>query len=262
MNVVTKWALPFQWDICRNSKTFIAGVECEIEAVKNAMNAFTFSVKQDGSLRNKHAPGGIGHEFISEPQPREDLVYNFNKLHSALQYYEGEDPFSSRTSTHVHVNCLPLEVETVRNIVLMYALFEEFFFLMVKPERRNNIHCVPLSETTVSNCYSRPLPTMVSSWSKYTALNLKPLAQYGTLEFRHLHGTKDEGEFSRWLKVLENLWTLGQEEAINRQTLRDSSNLEKWFDRIFSPAQDILQLKPQLKQLTQNNVIDVKFSIL
>jgi hypothetical protein len=238
----------------RNATDFIAGVECEIEAVKNPGPVGIFNAVPDGSLRNK------GIEFISIPSTKNDLVSAFKHLHGSLQFYPGQEPFSVRTSTHVHVNCLSLDVPQARIMVLLYALFEECFFLMVKPDRRDNIHCVPLTETYMPSLYKRPVDYMIKNWHKYTALNLKRMVDLGTMEFRHLHGTSDAAEFEEWLGCLEALWKLCQRVEINVDTLT-KENIVFWFECIFSKSPRVMAMRHSLFDIIRNSLIDVKFSV-
>lgn len=253
--VAERWGLGFDYDCC-TSKQFVAGVECEIEAVMNPQAFDGFNVDKDGSLRDN------GYEFISYPFPKDDLLKVFTNLHKRLEFDGVHDPFSFRTSTHVHINCATLESKQVKNIILLYALFEEFFFMMVKPIRRDNIHCVPLTETHLPTLYRRDLEGMVDRWHKYTALNVKPLRELGTIEFRHLHGTGDVQEFTRWLSVLENLWTLGQRVVIDAKALSNKDLIESWFSAIFSPVPPILAYRASLFDIIRNNLLDVKFSTI
>jgi hypothetical protein len=241
-----------------HKERFVAGIECEIEGVNNPHECGelpNFGITQDGSLRNN------GYEFISKPLERKDVVESFKKLHTTIKFVPKVDPFSIRTSTHVHVNCLALDVTQVRTLVLLYALFEEFFFMMVKPVRRDNIHCVPLTETPLPANYKKDLNSFIRVWSKYTALNLKRLTDLGTVEFRHLHGTNDPEELDRWLTVLENLWWLAQEVEINKASLLSKDAITNWFNVIFEPAPYITAMRPNLFEIIRNNLIDVKLSV-
>jgi hypothetical protein len=244
----------FGCDNYANVGGFIAGVECEIEGVRHPEPVGFFNPVPDGSLRNH------GIEYVSAPLPTGDLVKGFEKLHGSLTFYQGEEPFSIRTSTHVHINCQTLDLVQARTLVLLYALFEEYFFLMVKPERRDNIHCVPLTETAVPNLYKRDLPKMVENWHKYTALNLKRLKDLGTMEFRHLHGTNDSVEFAVWVNTLENMWKLCQRTTISKETLT-KENIKWWFDTVFANSERAYSMRHSLFDLIRNSVIDVKFSI-
>lgn len=238
----------------RHATDFIAGVECEVEAVQNPVAMGIFSPVVDGSLRNK------GIEFISIPSTKSDLVQGFKHLHANIKFYPGQEPFSIRTSTHVHVNCLSLTMPQARVMVLLYALFEECFFLMVKPDRRDNIHCVPLTETYMPSLYKRPVDAMVKNWHKYTALNLKRMVDLGTMEFRHLHGTADVAEFEEWLGCLEALWQLCQRVEIKEDSLT-KENIVYWFETIFGKSPRVMAMRHSLFEIIRNSLIDVKFSV-
>jgi hypothetical protein len=236
---------------------FIAGLECEIEEiithpVPSPNNKWV--VINDGSLRN------CGFEYLSNPQKIEPLLKDFEWLHKNIKVNEKGDPFSSRTSIHVHVNISSMDAAAVRNLVLLYALYEECFFMLAKPERRDNIHCVPLSETHLSRYYKHDIVNFFKNWSKYTALNLKRMQDLGTVEFRHLHGTRDVNELSQWLYTLKNLYTLAKSVTINEKTLTDVSIL-KWFNTIFKDAPVVLKIQPTLFEIIRNSLIDIKLSV-
>jgi hypothetical protein len=235
---------------------FHASLECEVEAIRNGGEHFgNWKCIQDHSLRNN------GFEYVCMiPRTIDHLMKDFISLHSHLDLKKDADPFSERTSTHVHVNVTNLDEEHVKNMVLLYALFEEFFFSMVKPSRRDNIHCVPLTETYLPDIYSKSLDAYITKWSKYTALNLKRITDIGTVEFRHMHGTNDVGELRQWLEVLENLWKLCTRVSINEKSLANKAEIQDWFDLLFHPAPKIMMLKPSLFDIIRNSLIDVKMS--
>lgn len=236
----------------------VFGLECEVERVVNGgKNTPYFRCVQDGSLRHN------GFEYTSLiPNERNQVMTAFKSLYEKdLKLSDKEDPFSERTSTHVHMNVSSMEVDHTKQLILLYALFEEFFFSLVKPCRRDNIHCVPLTETHLPAKYSGNLLDMVKSWSKYTALNLGRMHDLGTVEFRHLHGTKDPEELETWLHVLENLWKLSQRVRIDAASLSNQQEIEQWFELIFFPSNKVMMLKPSLFSIIRNSLIDVKMSI-
>lgn len=232
------------------------GVECEIEAVKELTQSIsgTWTMTEDGSLRNR------GKEFISVPMNLTEQFQAFRNLHASLKL--GPDAFSERTSIHVHVNCQGLEEEQVKNIMLLYALFEECFFLMVHPSRRSNIHCVPLTETHMPLMYSRPLMSIVERWHKYTALNLLPLAGQGTIEFRHMHGHNDPVLYNQWLVCIANLMEVGKRVIINKDFLTNKEGLLRIHSEIFrhTPIFDIT--RQSFDYYMSNSLTDVKLSLI
>lgn len=241
-----------------NATRFMGGLECEIEAIpKNKYAGYSiFAIKEDGSLRN----GGA--EYVSIPERRDLLAAEFKALQDWLKLDYSKDPFSHRTSVHVHVNVASLTARQAKNMLLLYALFEEFFFSMVKPERRANIHCVPLTETHLPSLYHKDISFIAARWSKYSALNLCRLADLGTFEFRHHHGTGDVGAIETWLKVLDNLWTLSRQIVIDSATLSDPYRIHAWFSTIFQPSERTMMLSNQVMNIIGNSLIDVKFSTI
>ena len=237
-----------------NAPLFI-GLECEIESVCDvAKGHHNFKIEQDGSLRNS------GVEFISPPITSDQAVPQFKKLHSVIQYYKKADAFTARTSIHVHANCANLEDVEVRNIVYMYALFEEVFFMLCSPVRRSNIHCTPLTETYLPSFYKHQLPALLNKWHKYTALNIKPLSKQGTIEFRHMHGHDDAELLGVWIKAIERLIECGRNNPINKHTLT-MGNIQEWFQEIFGHTKYSF-LTPTLPTLLANSILDIKLAVL
>lgn len=243
-------------------KTFLAGMECEIEGVRdyavNSVSKLGWGVTEDGSLRNG------GREFISTPFSCDRLIEAYKGLHSPGMLVQDTrfDPFSERTSIHVHVNCLDVETSKVKDILMWYALFEPYFFMMVKPERKDNIHCVQLNQTTLPEFYKRPLEVLTGKWTKYTALNLLPLKELGTIEFRHMHGTNDAVLVESWVRTLKNLWEYGQKVPMTAHIMSNSDLQRKGFEAIFADAPNIVQHHHTIPFHTRDSSIDVKLGLI
>lgn len=258
--------MPRMFEVCglnngplNEQMEFMAGIECEIESVdhmdnENVLNFF--NATNDGSLRNS------GIEYISVPLKRDKLVTEFKNLHANIYYYDKDVAFSPRTSTHVHINVRRFEPQQVKQLLLFYALFEECFFNMVDPVRRNNIHCVALTETGLPNRYRSDVIQLAKNWHKYTAFNLLPLFKQGSIEFRHLQGTDDAELLNRWLSTIENLWQLAQQEAMTKESVVSSEQHLRWFHTIFKDAPEILALEPAMPNIIANNLIDVKMAFI
>lgn len=190
---------------------FLCGCEFEIESIKDhgAAAATTgLVVTHDHSLRNN------GYEYKTLPHNKKETLELFDYLHKQLKIGDPKLQFSERTSIHVHVNCRPYEIGTLRNLVLTYALLEPLFFSFVGDGRKNNIFCVPLNFTFLPEVYKKDVAQMHKLWHKYTAFNILPLSAgnqseqgLGTIEYRHLYGTKDRKIFEKWLTALEEFHT-------------------------------------------------------
>jgi len=195
---------------CADAEEFICGTEYEIEDISHC-TLLNFNVGsdfphwmgdvgaiKDGSLRNN------GIEFITKPVTYEKSLELFTYLHDNLVL--GPNPYTARTSTHVHVNVSSMTKEQLKHFVLLYALFEPVFFEYAGPARLHNIHCVPLNYTLLPRQYAQSATALVDVWSKYTAFNMKPVKTQGTVEFRHLYGTGDKKVYRQWLLMLKELW--------------------------------------------------------
>jgi len=239
---------------------FHAGIEFEVESVKKVhpKPEYILNVTNDDSLRNS------GVEVITKPLPYQQAVDSHKWLFTqGLVLADPSEACTELGSIHVHVNCQNLTVKEVQNIVYMYALYEEMFFLLCEPSRRHNIHCVPLTETYLPAYYKTGLTDMLSRWHKYTALNIKRLSDLGTIEFRHMEGHADAGKLDRWLKTLENLIVLGKspEGQITKETLTNT-NLAGWFNKLFSHTPEYDKYFPLVRDITAHQRVDLKLSLL
>ena len=229
------------------------GIECEIESFRDlsADVGNYFKVTEDGSLRNE------GKEFVSVPMFSKDIMTAFKKLHDNYRTHHWPK-FSERTSIHVHVNCHTMEDTEVLQAILLYALYEEMFFRMCDPGRRNNIHCVALTETFLPAHYNSNLKFLYSKWHKYTALNIKPLSTYGTIEFRHMHGHEDTLLLSEWLTIIDRLMQLAKTSPLSPATLT-KPNVLQWGKELFADTRlDGTDILPIIK----NSLLDVKLGMI
>lgn len=184
---------------CKSSLAVGIEVEVENHTLKVSPSQYVWAGVADGSLRN----GGI--EYVSKPIAASFAAHAIGELLGDC-LDEKECCFSPRTSIHVHINMQDVETTVVEDIILLYSLFEKLFFRFTGRGRIKNIYCVPLIDTA---CLSGMLTNGVfhsrSSWSKYAALNILPLSEYGTIEFRHMHGTFDIKKISVWIRMLTTL---------------------------------------------------------
>jgi hypothetical protein len=182
------------------SPEFIAGTEYEVEYINNHGNVGeNFHIETDGSLRNN------GYEYTTVPLDYINSLKAFKKLFATIDYNSAKG-HSERTSTHVHINVGTLTMDQCKQLVLVYAALEPLFFNYVTSNRKDNIFCVPLSYTTMSKYYSSNFREMLEPWHKYTAFNILPVKNYGTMEFRHLQGTCHYPTYEGWLTSLKHLY--------------------------------------------------------
>lgn len=180
----------------------IMGIELELENIPDWTKWVQtgFHRKEDGSLRNH------GSEFVSVPMKTEQLLkavsefYRLNKV--------SDRHISERCSVHIHLNCQDLTVEQLVSLCKTYQVVERVLFNFVGGERDKSIFCVPWYDTTIvaATLFKEPVqPGRFKFWQKYTALNLLPLFQFGTVEFRHLAGQGTVEPILKWIKIIKAL---------------------------------------------------------
>jgi hypothetical protein len=176
------------------------GIEVEIENYNliRHPNQNIWFAKGDGSLRNN------GIEYVSTPIQARWAPQALDDLLSTC--LDKSCCFSPRTSIHVHLDMQKVESHQVIDIVLLYTMLEGLFYKFTGRGRIKNIYCVPIFDTgLLAGNAHRTLGVMIEGWSKYTGLNLIPLKTFGTLEFRHMHGTFDVRKVSIWIRLLTKL---------------------------------------------------------
>ena len=183
----------------------LVGIEVEVENIGDEAKfsgsnySFFWTPKGDGSLRNS------GMEFITYPLSGKQivtaLVTLFNELPQKAQ-------FSHRTSIHIHTDVRGLTPEEVAKVFLVYLTLEPQLFSYIGEERERGIFCVPwfLTDTTEGmfkhiKDISPGRHVQAHEW-RYTALNLAPITSFGTIEFRHLGGTRDISLVLAWLNMI------------------------------------------------------------
>ena len=197
------------------------GVEVEAEHVELPSGTIipTWAQTSDNSLRDN------GREFLLLPSAPDSAYYSLAALFHWLRLLRPKPKFSWRTSIHVHLNMRTERVDQILSLLMLYMLFEDSIFDFVGNDRRRSNFCVPLQETDLSYSISRmlnnnnKLPSLLMNWSKYTALNYRPLllndhgnpdhpgapGGKGTIEFRHLEGTDNLRRIIQWINIILSL---------------------------------------------------------
>ncbi len=189
-----KTKLPLLEGIVIKSEHLI-GIEVEVENVGIAKDFdTTWTTTDDGSLRNR------GVEFVSKPIPASLAPTLLNNL--LVDSLSKTCSFSPRTSVHIHLDMQTATASQVVDFLGMYCLFEKLLYQYAGRRRNKNIYCVPISETRLATGFAHNSIQMISDWRKYTGLNLLPLASYGTVEFRHMHGTFDVAKLCGWIQLI------------------------------------------------------------
>jgi hypothetical protein len=209
-----------------------------------------WDIKEDGSLRNN------GREFVTPGVIPVSLTESaLTQLFACLN----EDiDFSNRTSIHVHMDVRQLSLQQMVALLLVYTTVENLLFKFVGNNRRTNIFCVPIVETNLlSDMRLDPKVFMHSidrMWSKYSALNLLPIVSQGSIEFRHMPGTRDVHTIVTWIDMISRLKTFvykNSYDSIVNQILHLNSNsmYRQFVDQVFDSLVTYLDTSNLLKDM-------------
>lgn len=208
----------------------------------------------DDSLRNN------GAEFISTPLKGNAIPTALTLMHDYLNFYHQKHKFTSRTSVHVHVNCRHMETKHFLNLLLLYLVVEPIFYyyadLGSEIKRSENNYCVPIDASKFNldlpkiireflvldgKNVKNALNLVLSFWRKYNGLNLLPLKNLGTIEFRHMHGTSNPIELMNWINMILNLKKYAEKitlEQLKQEVfeLNTNSSYLSFTQRVLGPS--------------------------
>jgi hypothetical protein len=233
------------------------GVEVEVENCGSAVVLTNWSFKGDGSLRG----GGV--EYVTNGglcgRDLEEAIALLLKTARTRGWSDGHP----RAAIHIHLDVTDLgEIHNKQfsNLVSAYLLFEHAMFGFAGEWRRWCGFCDAVEDSRAEALYwsrivfgPRDPNVMYQSIdyiSKYQALNLRPLEQFGTLEFRHLPTTFDTERVIQWVNFILSLKNFAD-------TTTEDTNFLEWISKasmaevgraIFGRSWETLQLYTNQKR--------------
>lgn len=239
------------------------GIEVELENASSirVSSSSLWSVKNDDSLRNN------GRELVLvEPLAGADLMNALNQL--AIVYKENTQLHcSERTSLHVHVDVRDLTVAQVRSIMAVYVAVESALYSACGKNRYNNIYCPGITASTTMAQSMRNMMQDNSKffdgilgWCKYSGINLRAIAELGSIEFRMHEGTVQIERVHGWVNLILSL----VEYAIERDpttVLQDAEQLnpELLLELVFKDNVQYINIDTYVQYYKNNilNLIDI-----
>lgn len=222
------------------------GVEIELENIANVnqFNSDYWVVTTDGSLRNN------GREFIfNGPRGGAELFMACVELDSFLAKQNPDANW--RCSAHVHLDMRWATVDQLKKTIVADIIYEKFLFRMSGMERYRNNFCAAFgfAQDQINILASHWNATdenfvrgLAMSWDKYSALNLKPLSTFGSIEFRSSSAEWRKGKLvrlcNRFLGLVEYATSFQGtvEEMINELAVMDPRQImPKGFQKAALP---------------------------
>ena len=200
---------------CENAATTKRPTEKTTEFLE--LHNHLWTIKEDGSLRN-HGLEWVTPRGFTAAQAATALQY----LSDAFAQFYTNITANARTGVHIHLDFLRKTQRELGSFILLYCLLEKSLF-KYSGGRSRNIFCVPVRESTNHvGAVLRSILKHPNNWqniyrlfrvsAKYSAFNLLALSHYGTIEFRHGHGTNRPHTIIPWLEVLIKMYEYAEKQ--------------------------------------------------
>lgn len=189
------------------------GIELEIEAITR--------LPRDGDLGNLVAPitkarwvaiadgslRGESREYIvSTPVLEKEVEHMLYGLFDIFKEHKVILNNSNRCSTHVHYNMKGTLINELTSIIILWGTFEDYFIKMNGEERVSNHFCLPIRSTkgTIEawDSFLRYGSMAFGRELKYSSLNLLPIFDKGSIEFRCGAAADEADSTFKWIKFL------------------------------------------------------------
>lgn len=226
---------------------------------------------EDGSLRE-------GTEFIFKgPMVGANITSALDEMDTFLKVYRRNGKpvkVTDRCSVHVHLDVRDLNESQLNNLILIYLSVERVIFQYINPLRLKNNYCRPLSDSsfkyTLNDMLSQAKDKNLSSLchvvkrdcDKYSALNVLPITKFGSIEFRHHHGTTNVSDIKDWINIILSLKVISRSLSIdNILDLYNNIGPLELLSTVFANTKIIDFInkdEDQLKVLMSKGICDVK----
>lgn len=174
-----------------------------LEKIVGSKTRAGWNATTDGSLR------GEALEYVlTRPCDVSELPTLVDGLWDVFKARDTTINNSNRCSTHVHINMGGKKVNEATSVLALWATFEEALINWCGEERKTNHFCLGTKDAqstvaawqTLLKTGSRPTDRGL----KYSALNILPLWNYGSFEFRCGAAAEEPKKVIQWAQFLHH----------------------------------------------------------
>jgi hypothetical protein len=183
------------------------GIEIELEGRHlPIVNDGVWLTAEDGSLKG----GKEAHEYVlGKPVALENFR---TTLEGLVGYFSASKVDNSiYAGTHLHINVQDITTKQLINFICAFIVLEEILVDWCGPTRAGNHFCLRsgdarwLIEKIRKIILEEKIQDVNHDNLRYSAINLKSVAKYGSLEFRTLDSTLDVERMVKWANVLTRI---------------------------------------------------------
>jgi len=178
------------------------GIEVELEGNNLPMDGFDgWRAERDGSLR-----GQAVELVMKNPAKRHLVKRHLKKFESMVANSIIED--TGRAGIHVHVNIQTMTEQQLVSFMTLYVIFENALVEWCGKGRVGNLFCLRASDAEVGLRIIRAVAkrgdwfNLNTDKIRYSSMNAKAIATYGSLEFRAMRSTTNIQDIQQWVDML------------------------------------------------------------
>lgn len=170
-----------------------AGLAVRDDGYTHDVHEDEWKIVSDGSVE-------YGWELVSPPL----LWKQRDQIRTACETLSRADCYTSnQCGLHVHHEVADLSVTTLKRLAHYYHAAQSFTDCLVEQSRRTDYGCqwaAPFTDRDFRTIDAAVrLGDLANGCTRYKALNLQPLVNYGTVEFRQHEGTLDHERIIAWI---------------------------------------------------------------
>lgn len=188
------------------------GIEIEIEGENLPLEITGWKIEEDPSLRGDF-PNSKAEYVLPRPLNLDAIPGRLELINTAMKTYKSKPKFSYRCSTHVHRNVQELTKAELAAFLYTSVLVEPFMELFVDEDRIANRFALRFRDSTFTLdviarfCEGGSFEHIhIGNGYRYASVNLDSVRNYGSVEFRMLHGTVDAKEIFNWVSLIDCIY--------------------------------------------------------
>ena len=180
------------------------GIEVEVEGRNLPRAVDGYRVERDGSLKAEESLEYVFKKPHNLVGARKMLL----KLEESYQEHNTRVDDSVRAGVHVHINVQQLTTLELFTMMVVYVTLEDLLLKFCGTHREGNLFCLRSRDAEwvlfalEEAARHDNLHKLHSDHLRYSSMNVKALAEYGSLEFRAMRGTRDLKLIGDWAEIL------------------------------------------------------------
>jgi hypothetical protein len=188
----------------------MCGVELEVELSNLRRDVIPYEgwrSERDGSLR------GDSYEFVMKaPLAFDEAKQSVTDMFNNIKLNGATIKDTGRAGTHVHLNVQEFSIPQLFILICCYLIVEELITEKCGKYRQGNLFCLRAKDASYivdflerNMMYDNPITRFNTDKIRYSAMNLKAVPQYGSLEFRAMGTITALEPVLYWIGLLEDL---------------------------------------------------------